>query len=383
MNEFLDRIVVGDVRASLKRMPGEFVNTCVTSPPYFGLRNYGTASQAWGGDTDCKHVWDHHRYYVEGGSSGKSGDTFTKAGPANAERLKKSRWREDDSCACGAWRGHLGLEPTPDMFVAHLVEVFREVRRVLRNDGTIWVNLGDSYAHPGTGGHGATGGLDKSTLRSSSPPPGTSPVKKSMPPGMKQKDLIGIPWMVAFALRADGWYLRQDIIWEKPNVMPESVTDRCTKSHEYIFMLSKSLRYQFDAEAIKEPAIYANNYRKGRGKIVYAKKRTGESTDGFKAQGQESFCSIVDKRNKRSVWRVPTKPFKGAHFASFPKDLITPCILAGSPRGGVVLDPFMGSGTTGLVSATHGRRYVGCELNVEYAEMAEARIAEETLGSLV
>jgi len=347
-NPFLDDIVVGDVRASLKMMPEKFVNTCVTSPPYFGLRNYGTPAQVWGGDSVCHHIWDKKGF-----------------------------------CRCESWRGHLGLEPTPDLFVAHLVEVFQGVRRVLRDDGILWLNLGDSYNQPGSGGHGATGGLDKSTLTSNAPK-GMTPTKKAMCPGLKQKDLIGIPWMVAFALRADGWYLRSDIIWEKPNVMPSSVTDRVTISHEYIFLLSKSARYRYDHEAIKEPAIYANDYRKGRGKIAYDKKRKGEvNSEGFKAQGQESFCSIVDKRNKRSVWRVPTKPFKGAHFAAFPPTLIEPCILAGSPRGGVVLDPFMGSGTTGLVAAQHGRRYVGCELNAEYAEMAETRIMGASLEDLV
>ena len=269
-------ILVGDCIESMRGLPDQSVHTCVTSPPYFGLRDYG-----------------HD--------------------------------------------GQIGLEPTPDAFVAKLAEVFREVRRVLRDDGTLWLNLGDSY---GVG-----------------------------------KQMLGIPWRVAFALQADGWYLRQDIIWHKPNPMPESVIDRCTKAHEYIFLLSKSQRYYFDAEAIKEPSAYfGKDARSGMGNIRYEGKRTeGDAA----ANGQQSFVTINETRNKRSVWTVTTKPFKGAHFATFPPDLIEPCIKAGCPEGGTVLDPFGGSGTTGMVAQRHRRKFVLCELNPEYARMAEDRIAAE------
>ena len=269
-------ILVGDCIESMRGLPDQSVHTCVTSPPYFGLRDYG-----------------HD--------------------------------------------GQIGLEPTPDAFVAKLAEVFREVRRVLRDDGTLWLNLGDSY---GVG-----------------------------------KQMLGIPWRVAFALQADGWYLRQDIIWHKPNPMPESVIDRCTKAHEYIFLLSKSQRYYFDAEAIKEPSAYfGKDARSGMGNIRYEGKRTeGDAA----ANGQQSFVTINETRNKRSVWTVTTKPFKGAHFATFPPDLIEPCIKAGCPEGGTVLDPFGGSGTTGMVAQRHRRKFVLCELNPEYARMAEDRIYAE------
>ena len=303
------RIFHGDVLDGLRDMDDKSVHCCVTSPPYFGLRDYGHEDQ-------------------------------------------------------------IGLEDTPDEFVAKLVEVFREVRRVLRDDGTLWLNIGDSYANNGSGGQGATGGRDKSTLASPMPPVGSTPVNKKVPNGLKAKDLIGIPWMLAFALRADGWYLRQDIIWSKPNPMPESVTDRCTKSHEYIFLLSKSPRYYFDHEAIKDPAV------KGPQRMQASKEAVRAKGAGPMARGEEGFnhqFADPDRvwgtdglRNKRDVWTVGTKPFKGAHFATFNPELIAPCILAGCPVGGTVLDPFMGSGTTAITAYELGRNAVGCELNGEY-----------------
>jgi DNA modification methylase len=273
-------ILIGDCIESMRGLPDQSVHTCVTSPPYFGLRDYG-----------------HD--------------------------------------------GQIGLEPTPDEFVTKLVEVFREVRRVLRNDGTLWLNLGDSYARQG--GRESTQGRHWDGREAD--PGAMHSTRHASDIGLKPKDLIGIPWRVAFALQADGWYLRQDIIWHKPNPMPESVTDRCTKAHEYIFLLSKSQRYYFDLEAMKE-------------------KATGSALAN-------------EKRNRRSVWTVTTKPFKGAHFATFPPDLIEPCIKAGCPEGGTVLDPFGGSGTTGLVAQTWGRKFILCELNSEYAQMAQNRIAAE------
>lgn len=299
-------ILVGDCRENLRTLPDQSVNTCVTSPPYFGLRDYG-----------------HD--------------------------------------------GQIGLEQTPDAFVAELVAVFREVRRVLRDDGTLWLNLGDSYAAnrpyqvPST-----KGGIKHGPAQSAG---GKASV---VPDGLKPKDLIGIPWRVAFALQADGWYLRQDIIWHKPNPMPESVRDRCTKAHEYIFLLSKGPKYFFDSEAMKERAVGApsgNKIRKSR--PTQQSLQRGDKCGSVPWEGGET-------RNRRSVWTVATKPFAEAHFATYPPDLIEPCILAGCPVGGTVLDPFFGAGTTGLVAQRHGRGWIGCELNPTYAAMAEARINRES-----
>lgn len=261
----------------MKAMPEKSVHCCVTSPPYFGLRDY---------DND----------------------------------------------------GQIGLEETPEAYISKLVSVFREVKRVLRDDGTLWLNLGDSYAGSGKGPAGNLGA--KHNERHLEHKHGGI-----VPDGLKPKDLIGIPWKVAFALQADGWYLRQDIIWHKPNPMPESVRDRCTKAHEYIFLLSKSRRYYFDSEAMKEPTV--------------------QSESGF---GNET-------RNRRSVWSVNLRPYKGAHFATFPPDLIRPCVRAGCPIGGVVLDPFAGSGTTAQVAFEEGRLSVLCELNPSYVKLIEERLA--------
>lgn len=302
------QIITGDCIESMRSMPADSVHTCVTSPPYFGLRDYG-----------------HD--------------------------------------------GQIGLELTPDEFVAALVEVFREVRRVLRDDGTLWLNLGDSYAR--------TGGTDRKvskTARVGSTRNTLEQMKERTqvaPQGLKDKDLIGIPWRVAFALQADGWYLRQDIIWHKPNPMPESVRDRCTKAHEYIFLLSKSPRYYFDAEAIKEPVAASTVSRLAQATLA---DQVGSTRVPGKTNGNMKAVGDGERRNKRSVWTVTTKPFKGAHFATFPPDLIEPCILAGCPDGGTVLDPFGGAGTTGLVAQRHGRNAILCELNPEYAEMARERI---------
>ena len=356
-------LLVGDCLESLRAMPDQSVHTCVTSPPYFGLRDYGMD-------------------------------------------------------------GQIGLENTPDAFVARLVEVFREVRRVLRDDGTLWLNLGDSYA--------ANRGYQvPSTKGGPKHGPGQAAGGKAsvVPDGLKPKDLIGIPWRVAFALQEDGWYLRQEIVWSKPNPMPESVRDRCTKAHEQIFLLSKSPRYYFDSEAIKEPGVIPAGTKGAKGSAERAAQK------GVNSRPPE--YKVYDgMRNKRSVWTVTTKPFKGAHFATFPPDLIEPCVLAGAPErccakcgapwerqvertamvidrskrthskgqtrasgtmleparsvtlgfaptcgcdapsvGGTVLDPFGGSGTTAGVALRHGRKAVLCELNPEYAALVPARIA--------
>jgi DNA modification methylase len=314
----LIRILRGDCRDVLKTLPDESVHCVVTSPPYFGLRDYGV-------------------------------------------------------------EGQIGIEPTPDEFVAAMVEVFREVRRVLRKDGTCWLNLGDSYANTGNANptmHNSTLGKKPGEKGCHMPQP-----VKIIPPGLKPKDLIGIPWRVAFALQADGWYLRQDLIWAKPNPMPESVRDRCTKAHEYLFLLAKSERYYFDAEAIAEDAAPPGptNPRASYGGRMPSELRgeAGKQPSKIVRGGRDYFLTEVadpTKRNKRSVWTVATQPFKEAHFATFPPDLIEPCIKAGCPKDGTVLDPFGGAGTTGLVADRLGRQAILIELNPEYADMATRRI---------
>jgi DNA modification methylase len=316
-------LLQGDCRKILPTFPDQSVHCCVTSPPYFGLRDYGVD-------------------------------------------------------------GQIGLESTPDTFVAELVAIFREVRRVLRDDGTLWLNLGDSYnASPGQ-----RKTTDKIGVKQASNT-GSNTIGSRSVAGIKPKDLIGIPWRVAFALQADGWWLRQDIIWSKPNPMPESITDRCTKAHEYIFLLSKNARYYFDQDAIKEESIYAdprsptaaypgkNDFREGRRPIRESIRRGGFNGKTNSIEGREAFRAITDFRNKRSVWEVTTQPFSEAHFATFPPALIEPCILAGCPKGGTVLDPFAGAGTTGMVADRLGRDSILIELNPKYAEMIERRIRND------
>lgn len=386
------RILTGDCRDVLKTLPDESVHCVVTSPPYFGLRDYGVA-------------------------------------------------------------GQIGLEETPSAFVAEMVDVFREVRRVLRADGTLWLNLGDSYAGSwgAQGRQGSTGQMadrSVSAIRERSKisaaqiaahPQRASLTGSIRESGLKPKDLIGIPWRVAFALQADGWWLRQDIIWAKPNPMPESIRDRCTKAHEYLFMLTKSERYHYDSAAIAEPAVFGDGTgvgpqhtppgggpphrglkKAGRPQTLRAREiaqakgltpahiaaiRAVGITDVGKAQVTQDGCGkndptvialaaeakaalggyyreflIRETRNKRSVWSVPTAPFAEAHFATFPPDLITDCVKAGCPAGGTVLDPFGGAGTTGLVADRLGRDAILIELNPEYAAMAERRIAAARSG---
>ena len=258
-----------------------------------------------------------------------------------------------------------------------MVDVFREVRRVLRADGTLWLNLGDSYASGGTGGYSeksTLGGFTRTDTKGRVM--NANSVSRGAPLGLKPKDLVGIPWRVAFALQADGWWLRSDIIWHKPNPMPESVTDRPTKSHEHLFLLAKSERYYYDAAAIGEPqpigAVVMKGNKRGLSMTTGA---GGNRNDGGRGDAEIQ----TNYRNKRDVWSIPTTPFPGAHFATFPPELIKPCILAGSPEGGVVLDPFLGSGTTAMVAKSLGRRAVGIDLNAEYLEMAKRRCAQMAL----
>jgi len=303
----MNKIEFGDCREIMKRWidEGVKIQTCVTSPPYYGLRDYGV-------------------------------------------------------------EGQIGLEQTPQEYIENMVDVFNHVKELLADDGTLWVNIGDSYAR--TGGDSSQKGRHWDGRKNN---PNTGHNRYASDMGLKAKDLIGIPWMLAFALREAGWYLRQDIIWHKPNPMPESVTDRCTKSHEYIFLLSKSDKYYFNNEAIKEPSIHA-------GKILNYNDSKYKDENGNVKKGYETHVTgkreIKDTKNKRSVWVVTVKPYKGAHFATYPTALIEPCILAGSRKNDIVFDPFMGSGTTAQVALQHGRQYLGCELNKEYEKLQQERI---------
>jgi DNA modification methylase len=306
-----DTVLFGDCRKTLGTLHAQITTgiaerprMCVTSPPYYGLRDYGG---------------------------------------------------EDEQ---------IGQEQTPEEFVEQLVDVFRKVRDCLTDDGTLWLNIGDSYYNyrPGKGQ-----ALNKQSVSNTKQDlPDECPRRGNKLEGLKEKDLIGIPWMLAFALRADGWYLRQDIIWHKPNPMPESVKDRCTKSHEYIFLLSKSKSYYYNNDAIKEPAKDWGTRDRTKGK--YHNKGTG-------LQPHSGLSKSYPKKNKRSVWSVTNKPYKGAHFACYPPDLIEPCILAGSEEGDIILDPFMGSGTTAMVAKKNSRAYIGCELHEEYASLQTDRIS--------
>jgi DNA modification methylase len=304
----MNLIEFGDCRETMRKWKEQGIKaqTCVTSPPYYGLRDYG-----------------HD--------------------------------------------GQIGLEATPEEYINAMVEVFRCVWDVLEDDGTLWLNIGDSYC--GTGSKGEW--VDPKNPEGRN---GQAVSKTQKLAGYKSKDLIGIPWMLAFALRADGWYLRQDIIWHKPNPMPESVQDRCTKAHEYIFLLSKSSKYYYDIDSMKEPLKGEPETRNKNAEGYQADYAHGDRfSKGERVFGADGMA------NKRSVWTVSTKPYAGAHFAVFPPDLIEPCILAGAPVGGIVLDPFMGSGTTAQVAQHLGRQYLGCELNPDYKPLQDKRISQMSL----
>jgi DNA modification methylase len=428
----LNKIYNEDCLETLKKMPDEFIDCCITSPPYWGLRDYGTGT--WeGGDSDCNHFRDT--------KAGKNTITGHKKNPFVGDAIYKEVCNK-----CGALRidKQVGLEKTPEEYTEKMVEIFREVRRALKKDGTLWLNLGDSYVGGGRGGLNQCGGGSFEASRYAKGqriglPTGTIP-------GLKKKDLVGIPWRVAFALQADGWYLRSDIIWSKPNPMPESVTDRPTKAHEYIFLMTKNDKYYYDLDAIREKHVTLNQTPRST-------RKTGAESC-FKRQdiGREFFGNPAG-RNKRTVWTVTTKPFPGAHFATFPEDLIEPCILAGTSEKGncnkcgvpwirvlekekiernesykgkmeemdenyghkriqkgvvagreaglphdspfplsktigwqaqcncdvesepaIVYDPFMGAGTVAKVSLRAGRKFIGSEINGEYIKIADKRL---------
>jgi DNA modification methylase len=314
----INTIYNGDALEVLKSFPSESINCCVTSPPYYGLRDYNN-------------------------------------------------------------HGQIGLENTPDEYIEKLVTIFREVYRVLTNDGSLWLNIGDCYAGSnqgaGTKNPSAKQASNKGTNYMTAE---THRSKLKTVPGCKPKDLIGIPWALAFALRADGWTLRQDIIWERPNCMPESVRDRCTKSHEYIFLLTKSRKYYFDSDSIKEPSVQAGlSTLRGSGNKE-RKQRPSQEILQKGCQAGSVPWKFDEYKNKRSVWRVNIKPLREAHFATFPVELVEPCILAGCPDSGTVLDPFIGSGTVGVAALKHNRNYIGIDLNREYCDLARNRINNST-----
>lgn len=351
------KILAGDCIESLRKLPDASVNCCVTSPPYFGLRDYGTAT--WdGGDPNCSHKRDSKH------------SVLTITGHKNLEGAVGDGIYKKVCKQCGAIRidKQIGLEDSPEDFINKLVDVFREIKRVLKDDGTCWVNMGDSYfSKQNSNRNGISGSLGGSVRGGGEYKTQKRNAGETM---CKEKDLIGIPWMLAFALRADGWYLRQDIIWHKPNPMPESVTDRCTKSHEYIFLLSKSKQYYFDSDAIKTEAK-----SKSEG-IRFGGNKYGDNDDVKFATKSGNVSKEYNKANKRSVWTVNTKSYREAHFATYPPELITPCILAGCPEGGTVIDPFGGSGTTAEVAMLNGRNAILCELNPEYVKIIEKRLGK-------
>ncbi len=333
------KILQGDALTKLRELPDERVHCCVTSPPYWGLRDYGTAEWEGGGGTECDHAETSGTLHSS--TLGKPSRTFHGSAASyqglDANGAHKKQF-SNDCGKCGAKRidSQLGLEKTPEEYVAKMVEIFREVKRVLRKDGTLWLNLGDSYAgsNASQGGSGESGGLCRDGRKESTRIAGHIKLQERLTAqntqaktgdGLKPKDLCGIPWRVAFALQADGWYLRQDIIWSKPNPMPESVTDRCTKAHEYLFLLTKSARYFYDAEAIKERGVEPIRGRE---------KRNGKNAVDTKLRGFDSHCGSDGNRNKRSVWAVATAPYPEAHFATYPPDLIKPCIMAGTSAKG-------------------------------------------------
>lgn len=370
----MNEILFGDNRETMKNLAqdGVKVQMCVTSPPYFGLRDYGTAT--WeGGDPECNHFRDTK--ISENCVTGHSG--MADASAAVGDAIYK------DVCKkCGAKRvdQQIGLEETPEAFVENLVDVFRHVREILADDGTLWVNLGDSYYN-----YRNTNGQDfvkQSFATNRQDLPLKSPSRSNILKGLKNKDLIGVPWMFAFAMRDDGWYLRQDIIWHKPNPMPESVKDRCTKAHEYIFLFSKQPQYYYDYKSTWELASYdgrKDEKLKGSAKYAEALIIPGSQPHSFASNGHDRWEKNENGdrvRRKRSVWTVNTKPYKGAHFATYPEELIEPCIRAGSRFGDIVFDPFMGSGTTAAVAIKNGRQYLGCDLNPDYKELQDQRIRE-------
>lgn len=314
----------------LTHLPPKSVQCVVTSPPYFGMRSYDTDPVIFGGRYGCDHEWINNPWYRPGGGAAKSsGEAFSKPGPANALRLRAARWHEYETCPkCGAWKGHLGEETDVQLYINHLISIMREVRMVLKDDGVLWVNLGDGYDG-------------------------------------KTKNLLGVPWRFALAMQADGWVLRSDVIWHKNNPMPDPTKDRPTRAHEYVFQFTKQPRYAWNRDGAREPAVEPNRKRNDR--VGGENGHVVRHSPGGRMTGSPT-------RNMRTVWTIPVGYYEGAHFATFPLDLPTKCILASTQPGDMVLDPFSGAGTTVLAAVLNDRSGIGIELNPDYVRMSEERI---------
>lgn len=366
---------VGDVRDVLATLPDESVDCCVTSPPYLGLRDYGIPPSVWGGDPEHAHEWGDELSVRETTYGGKTRWQHVHNGRGEFQESRSDRegWLRSEVtqgrfCECEAWLGVLGLEPRIDMYVANLVQLFRDVRRVLRPEGTLWLNIGDSY----NAYNGNAGPSSSLSQRQSSERPALSTGHGLQQKELKPKDLLGTPWRAAFGLQDDGWWLRSAITWCKPNPMPESVRDRPTKSTEMVFLLAKSERYYFGQDELREP-----NQHDGRRKTTRVEAGQAHPNHA-NAYGGERWPNEAG-RNVRDWWEIPVEPYPEAHFATFPTELARRCILGGCPEGGTVLDPFMGSGTTALVARKLNRRSIGIELNPAYAELCDRRLAQQSL----
>lgn len=395
------------IKADARHIPlrDKSVQCVVTSPPYWGLRSYGTIPLIWDGDSNCRHEWgEFTRTPWANKVSGPNGRV------KNLEASKKVKYTGPFCLHCGAWRGDLGLEPDYRIYTSHMVQIFREVWRVLKDEGVLFLNLGDSYATcagkvsqcPGGGFQGERfkRHFGKSTPGSVPAMTGLTQPNRMPQPGLKPKDLVGIPWRIAFALQADGWYLRSDIIWDKPNPMPSSVSDRPTLCHEYIFLLSKKSRYYYDADSIREPYAYLKDAKNLKWVAGWADKGSHAAIDHAKPKSHKGSKFTSGKtaqfkhnlgdgerhdnplgRNKRTVWHIPTSPFNGAHFATFPREIPETFIKAGSRKGDVILDPFCGSATTVIVAQDLGR--IGIGLDLTYQDLAAERIGGSLFKKVV
>lgn len=360
----------GHVLNILPQLQPESIQCCVTSPPYWGLRDYGLPPQIWDDPGGCEHEWDIKEIkWHSGTNAGEKQKTVKGA-------FHNDHFANTAFCFhCNAWRGSLGLEPTPELYIQHIVQIFREIKRVIRKDGTLWLNMGDSYAS-----QPASTGISYRRDRAAVVPRGRNLN------GLKAKDLCGIPWRVALALQADGWWLRSDIIWSKPNPMPESVTDRPTRAHEYVFLLTRSAKYFYDADAVREKADYdgrRDTVMKGSPKYeadIYPDQQPNTLASAGHERWPHKTGDGERGRNLRSVWTIPTQPYPKAHFAVFPEKLVETCILAGTKKGDTVLDPFSGRGTVLTVAKRMFRKAVGIDLKAEYCDMSLPELKEELLN---
>lgn len=366
----VNHILAGNALEVLATLPAESVHCIVTSPPYFGLRAYdGVEPSLWDADPACAHEWAESATARQTGRNDGGRDIGGRGGNYKEDGPRGEKTATGSHCSkCGAWRGCLGNEPTVELYVAHMVAIFREARRVLRRDGLLFLNLGDSFAaHAGPQ-------VDGTMQRKGSQVGAWSGKRRAPPTGYKPKDLLMVPHRVALALQADGWWVRMDNVWEKPNCMPDSCTDRPTRSHEYVFMLSRSARYWYDADAIREPVTGGTHGGAWRGNN---KVDLADGDVRFRSPTSLGNADAAAGRNARSVWRIATKPYAGAHFAVMAPDVAARCILSGCPAGGVVLDPFMGAATTGIMAESLGRSWLGIEASSKYIPIALKRLEDE------